>query len=237
MRLLPAMLAGLALAAPLAAHAQGPEQLDQIEPGAGEWQAEYFAALGRGGDGSHAFEAMLGVGERFAIGVEVEARYAHGAIAFETIGPKLLYRFTGEDAPVGVGLQLQVGFDRDAAPVEAEARLIVAAQSEAWWAQGNVMLRRSSDAGAAAGSLAYAASLQHRLGRSAWLGLEASGQSAPLWRDPGATDEHGRFAGPSLTFDWEPARGPGIELGLAWLRRIGGDGPADSARFFVQLTF
>ena len=49
--------------------------------------------------------------------------------------------------------------------------------------------------------------------------------------------ERGIAAGPSLTFDFEPAPDREIELGLAYFRRIAGEGPRDSGRVFVQLSF
>lgn len=179
---------------------------------------------------------MFGVGGRLALGVEIEAEYEDGDLALGTVGAKALYRFTSDEAPVAVGLLLQVGVDSELALAEAEARLIVTLRSQAWWAQGNVMVRRSADAGAATVDLAYAASLQHSLGGFAWLGIEASGQPASVWRDPGARGEDGHFAGPSLTLAWDPS-GREIEIGLAYLRRLDGEGPTDSGRLFVQLGF
>lgn len=238
MRLVAAILAGLLLGAPTAILAQGPEQLDQLEPGAGEWQAEYFATHGSGDAGEHALEILYGVGGPRAVGAEVEAEYEGGRLRLETIGVKALYRFTGDDAPVGVGLQLGLGVDGQAALSEIEARLIVEARGESWWAQTNVVLRREGRGDEAEASLAYAASLQHALGEMAWLGIEASGRSAPIWRASGeAQAARGHLGGPSLTFDLEPAPGREIEIGLAYFRRIAGDGPRDSGRLFLQLSF
>lgn len=230
-------LAGLLLGAPAAAPAQGPEQLDQLEPGAGEWQAEYFATIGPGGDGEHAIEAMVGIGDRLSLGIEIEAEREGRALAFETIGVKALYRFTDERAPVAVGLQLQLGFDDRARLVEGEARLIAEARPGAWWVQANAMLRRSGGEDPTATRLAYALSLQRAATRFAWLGIEASGQSAPLSAAGGASAGHGQFAGPSLTLEWEPSDTFEVEVGLAYLRRIAGDGPAGAGRLFVQMSF
>lgn len=224
-------------AAPAAAAAQGPEQLDQLEPGKGEWQAEYFATIGRRGRGEHAIEAMWGISDRLAVGFELEAEYEDGAFAFETLGPKLLYRVTRDGAPVAIGVQLQLGFDADARLAETEARLIVEAQGNVWWAQGNLMLRRSRDDRRVETRLAYAWSLQHAVADVAWLGLEASGQSAPLWGDAGSAEEHGHFAGPSLTFEWEPSSGHELEIGFAYLHRIAGEGAGSTGRMFAQLSF
>jgi hypothetical protein len=230
------LLLGVLLASPAAA-ADGPEQLDQLEPGAGEWQAEYFAGIGRDGDGGHAIEAMLGLSDRVALGFEIETELADGRLAFETFGPKLLYRLTDREAPVAMGLQLQLGFDEHARLAEAEARVIVEAESDSWWAQGNFMARRRSDGRDAASSLAYAGSLQHAVGEFAWFGIEASGQSAPLSGEAAAADERGHFAGPSLTLEWKHAADRELEVGIAYLHRLGGEGAGGSARLFVQFTF
>lgn len=241
MRLAAAILTGLLLGAPAAVLAQGAEQLDQLEPGPGEWQAEYFATHGSGDAGGHALEILYGLAGPLAVGVEVEAEYEGGGLRLETIGVKALYRFTADDAPVGIGVQLGVGVDGHAALAEIEARLIVEARGESWWAQANVMLRREGRGEEAEAGLAYAASLQHALGDIAWLGIEASGRSAPIWRHAaagaGTEAAPGHRAGPSLTFDLEPAPGREIELGLAYFRRIAGEGPRDSGRLFVQLSF
>jgi hypothetical protein len=238
MRLPLAALAGLAIAImPAAAYAEGPEQLDQLEPGAGEWQTEYFGLFGKGGEREHALEAMYGVSDRLAVGLEAEGEVSDGDFAFETLGVKALYRFTDPEAPIGVGLQVQLGFDDEAKLAEAEARLIAEAHKDDWWAQANAMLRRTTEDGASSTGLAYGWSLQHTVADVAWFGLEGSGQSAPLSQDAGASAEHGHFAGPSLTFDLQPSEGTEIEIGFAYLRRLGGDGPSHTGRLFIQLSF
>lgn len=236
MRAFPALAACLLGAVPAAA-AQGPEQLDQLEPGAAEVQAEYFATIGPGGEGEHAIEALFGVTDRLAVGFEVETEVEDGRLTFETFGPKALYRFTNDDAPLAMGIQVQLGFDAHARLTEAEARLIMAAENESWWAQGNLMLRRLTDGQGAATRLAWAGSLQHRVTNFAWFGIEASGRSAPLWGGDPAMNEHGHFAGPSLTLEWEPSAGHELEIGIAWFRRIDGEGPRGTGRMFAQFTF
>jgi hypothetical protein len=230
-------LAAACLLSASPAAAQGPEQLDQLEPGAGEWQAEYFATLGPDGEGEHAIEGMFGVTGRLAVGFEIEAERGTDSLAFEAIGVKALYRFTDAQAPVAVGLQVQLGFDDRARLVEGEARLIAEAKPGAWWVQANAMLRRSGGEAPAATRLAYALSLQRAVTSFAWLGVEASGQSGSLAADPGAAADHGQFAGPSLTLEWEPSDTVEVEIGLAYLHRVAGEGPAGAARFFVQLSF
>lgn len=237
MRIAATIMAALAWAAATSAIAQGPEQIDQVEPGRGEWQAEYSGTFGAGGEREHSVEAMFGLTDRLAVGVELEAAYSDGDIAFDTFGVKALYRLTGDDAPVALGVQVQFAFDDRAGLAEAEARLIAAIERGGWWAQGNVMLRRSNEDGEAAARPAYAWSLQYELGEAVWVGIEGSGQLAPLWADAGAGADEGHFAGPSLTFERRPAAGAEIEIGLAWFRRIGGGGPRDSGRVFVQASF
>jgi len=215
------------------AAAQAPEQIDQLEPRAGEWQAEYFGTFGPGGEREHALEAMFGLSGNFALGVELEGEYSGGRLAFDTLGVKALYRLTGEASPVGLGLQVQLAFDERTRLAQSEVRLIAEVESEAWWAQGNFMLRRSRPDGETAITPAYALSLQHALGNHAWFGLEGSGQLSPLSGD-GAS---GHFIGPSLTVEWQAGPGAEIELGLALLRRVGGEGPGTTGRVFVQTTF
>jgi hypothetical protein len=228
-----APLAALLLAFSAAAAAQGPEQIDQLEPGAGEWQAEYFGIFGPGGQREHALEAMAGLSERVALGIEAQAEYSDGTLVFDTVGVKGLYRISGEASPVGLGLQVQLDFDDRAALVQTEVRLIAEMESGAWWAQGNVMLRLLRDQGATAIGPAYAMSLQHKLGAHAWLGVEGSGQFEPLSGDTTAA----HFLGPSLTCQWRVSPHAQIELGFALFRRIGGQGPHNSGRVFVQTTF
>jgi hypothetical protein len=173
---------------------------------------------------------MFGAGDRLALGVELEGEVDNG-LDVEELSVKALYRLTREEAPVALGLQVQLGFDRHAVLGEAEARLIAEHEGEAWWAQGNFMLRSSIGEDEGGKSLAYGLSLQRSLAGVAWLGIEASGEAAD------EADEQGHFAGPSLTFEAEPGLDREIEIGLAWLHRIGGAGPKASGRLFVQLTF
>jgi len=237
MRLPAIILAALAFAIPALASAQSPEQLDQLEPGAGAWQAEYFGTFGPGGAREHALEAMFGLNDRLAVGVELEVEYENGGLAFDTLGVKALYRLTGDEAPVALGAQVQLDFDDRAVLAQAETRLIAEVETEAWWGQANVMLRRSRDEGETATGFAYAWSLQHKMGSFAWLGIEGSGQSAALWRSDGASASPAHFTGPSLTIEWQPAGAPEIEVGFAYFRRVGGVGPRDSGRVFIQTTF
>ena len=227
--------AGLVLAFPASAFAQGPEQIDQLEPGQGEWQAEIFGTFGSGGEREQVLEAMFGVSERLAVGVELEAEYSVGHLALDTVGLKALYRVTADNAPVGLGVQIQVGFDGHAALAEAEVRLIAEAKSEIWWAQGNAMLRHSNAGRERSFGLGYAWSLQYGMTDHVWVGFEGSGQSEPF--SLSEVRNAGHLIGPSVTFEWRPADGHEIEAGMAFFRRIGGVGSNSSARLFIQLSF
>jgi hypothetical protein len=229
-------LSGIAAFSSVPAFAQEPEQVEQLEPGAGEWQAQYFGTFGKSDGRGHAIEAMLGISARLAVGIELEAQAADSGLSFESFGPKLLYKFTAEDAPVGIGVQLQVGVSERASLEEAEARLIAERKDKRWWSQINGMIRRSGGDGEEGTVLAYAWSLQHALGGISWLGVEASGVS-PVGSDSGGASEGGHFIGPSLTCEIETAPGREVEVGVAALRRISGDGSRNALRLFVQFGF
>jgi hypothetical protein len=215
---------------------QEPEQVEQLEPRAGEWQAQYFGTFGQSDGHGHAIEAMVGISARLAVGIELEAETEERCLSLESFGPKLLYRITGEDAPVGIGLQVQVGISERALPKEAEVRLIAERKDQRWWSQFNSMIRRSGVDGHASTRVAYAWSLQHGLGQLSWLGVEASG-ALPAGGDGSAAFEGGHFIGPSLTFEIEPAPEREVEVGVAALRRIGGGGSRNALRLFVQFCF
>jgi len=95
----------LVTAAVAAAAAQGPEQVDQLEPGAGDPQAEYSATAGRDGGGRACGRGGVRLVRRLALGFEVEADYEGSRLAFETLGPELLYRITRDDAPVAMAFR------------------------------------------------------------------------------------------------------------------------------------
>jgi opacity protein-like surface antigen len=214
--------------ASVAASAQVPEQLDQLELDSGEWQAEYFGTFRRGDGQDHALELIAGVSDRLAIGFELEGQAEGRAIRIENIGPKIQYRFTSRDAPVGVGLQIQAGFSSGALLTEVEARLIVEGRSAHWWGQADAILRRSAEKRDVAVASAYAWSLQYGLGRSVWLGMEGSGKLA----GPG---DAAHFIGPSVTFEINPASRYEIEVGLASLVTMQGTGSPAMLRIYVQL--
>lgn len=214
--------------------ARQPEQIEQIEPRKGEWQAQYFGTFGRGDDHGQAIEGMFGASDKVAIGVELEAERGADGLSFESIGPKLLYRITGDDAPVELGVQVQASLGKRVTVEEAELRLIAERKDERWWSQLNGMIRRSNSDGQETAGLAYAWSIQRQVGGIGWLGLEGSG-GADVGKG-GEHSDHGHFIGPSLTLEFEAAREHEIELGIAALHRISGDGSKATIRLFAQVT-
>ena len=218
------------------AFAEGPEQLEQLEPGKGEWQVEYFGLFGDGADErEHSFQMMAGVTDRLALGVEIESSWAGSALKIESFVPTALYRFSDAvEDPVGIGLEIQAGIDRHGDFAGAEARLIAEKRSSAWWIQADLILRHSRDEGSSSNSVAYAWALNRAVTDRLWFGVEGSGQAARL---NGSVPAHEHFLGPSLT--WEVGLGGEreAEIGIAYLRRLGSEGPPDTARFFIQLGF
>jgi len=217
------------------AHAEGPEQLEQLEPGRGAWQAELFGTYGR--QQTQVAGALYGVSDRLALGVEAEAARADGPLRLDTLGLAALLRLRDPEArPIGVGVALQAAFGRGARLAEVEGRVIVEHRSGRWWLQGDVIARHAREPEASGTGIAYAGSAQHALGHSFWLGLEASGQLARIAGDPALAPAGQHYLGPSLTMERSAGRG-GIEIGLAYLYRIAGRGPGPAPRVFVQLTF
>ncbi|EIZ81364.1 hypothetical protein WSK_0071 [Novosphingobium sp. Rr 2-17] len=227
----------LAAASPgLAQEAQeGPEQIEQIEPGSGEWQAEYYGAFG--GAGNQSAQLLVGLSGRLMLGAEAEFQGPRDRLLFDSFGPLLLYRAIDPDQhPVGLGLELQASLGRDGAFEGVDARVIVERRAADWWLQGNLILRNAREDGSDGTSLAYAASVQRSLAGETWLGVEVSGQ---LKRLAGATElaPQGRhYAGPSLSAE-VPIGGNPVELGLAWLQRLCGDGAGSGPRIFAQFSF
>ncbi|MBC9033716.1 hypothetical protein IAG41_15075 [Sphingomonas sp. JC676] len=220
------------------AWAQGPEQLEQLEPGKGEWQVEYFGLFGGGGDErEHSLQVMAGVTDRLALGAELESSWAAGSLMMEGIAPTALYKFSDPDAPVGVGLEIQFGLDRYAFLTGAEARLIVEKRARAWWGQADLILRSARDDGASATSIAYGWALDRAVTDRLWLGLEGSGQTVRLGGRAALAPAGEHFLGPALTYQLGLSAKGDAEIGIAYLRRVAGAGPTGTARFFVQLGF
>jgi hypothetical protein len=205
------------------------EELDQVEPGKGEWQAETLGSYG--GTDDHQIEIIAGLTDRLVLGMqaEFEGRRLDGW------GPVALYRFTDpEKDPVGLGIETQIEIDRGGRLGEAELRGIVDRRAPNWWVQANLMLRYQRDDGARGTNVAYATSVQHALGDKAWLGIEASGRAVRLGGNPETAPQGEHYAGPSLTIELGDDT---VELGAAWLQRLAGEGPKSEPRMFVQFTF
>ena len=209
------------------AFAQAPEQLEQLEPESGEWQFEYYGLVADDGEDEHSLQALYGVSDRLALGVEVEAAWSGGELEFEGIAPTALLFFSDpEEDAVGIGVEGQAEFDGDFDLASLEARLILEKRTSRWWLQGNAMLRHERESGGWETGLAYGWAVSRSLADGVWLGLEGSGQA----------DEGGQFAGPALTFEHDLPGGSEIEIGLAYQRRLAGEGARNSARLFVQFN-
>lgn len=119
-----AMLPTALMSASLVLAQEGPEQLEQIEPANGEWQAEYYGSFGGAGDQS--VELLAGVSDELVLGVEVEFEGPRGGLRFDTISPVLLYRAVDpDDHAVGLGVELQTAIGRNGSFKGGEARFIV----------------------------------------------------------------------------------------------------------------
>jgi hypothetical protein len=229
--LLPAMLAA---ASPALAQ-DGPEQLEQIEPGKGEWQAEYYGAFG--GADSQSAELLVGVSGRLVIGVEVEFENPGDRLRFDSVAPVVLYRAINPDEhPVGLGVEFRASIGSDGDFNGVEARAILERRAKDWWLQGDLILRETYEDGSHGTCLAYAASVQRSLGVRMWLGIEASGQAARLGGAARLAPQGRNYAGPSLTAE-VPIGANEVELGLAWLQRLTGKEAGSGPRIFAQVTF
>lgn len=207
--------------------AQAPEQLEQLEPDGGQWQFEYYGLAARGAEDQHSLQALYGISDRLALGVEVEAAWSDEELELEGIAPTALYFFSHpEEDAIGIGVEGQAELDSDFDLASLEARLILEKRTPGWWLQGNAMLRHEREGGDWQTGLAYGWAVSRALGEGVWLGLEGSGQAR----------DGGQFAGPALTFEHEVAGGSEIEIGIAYQRRLAGEGARDSARLFLQFN-
>jgi hypothetical protein len=234
-----ALLLAFAVAPMAPAYAEAPEQLDQLEPEGGEWQAEYYGQFGStdGNERQHSLEIYYGVSDSLAIGVEVEAEAEDGDFGFGEAGISALYKFNDpEEAPLGLGVLLSARLDDEATLSEAEARFIAEKKSDTWWGQANVMLRHVNEDDEKGELLAYGWNLSHSVTDQFWLGVEGSGQIAKLGGfDLGFDKAH--FIGPAAMLELEVAEDKEVEIGFAWFRRLSDESPRNTARFFVQFDF
>jgi hypothetical protein len=239
----PVQLCGFALgclislfAATAPARAEGPEQLEQLEPEGGEWQAEYSSLIGARSEDEHSLQILFGVSDHWAIGVEAEAEWSAGRLSFEGVSPTILYRFSDPSKGIGIGIGAQIELDNDLAMALAEARLILEKKTERWWGQGNLVARHVREDGESGAALAYAWGLSRSIGQDLWIGAEGSGWGGRLSASALAIPKGGHFVGPALSVEREIG-GSEVEIGVAWQHRIAGQGPPDAARVTVQLDF
>jgi hypothetical protein len=224
------------LFAAVPAAAQSVEQLDQLEPGAGEVQAEYFGAWG--GEGEQVIELLAGVTDRLALGVEAEFEGPEDGLEFEEFGFAALWRFADpEDGGIATGIMAEVGFDRSGDVAEISGRFIAENIGPRWWWQGNLIVRHAREDAERGTGLAYGASAQRSVGDEIWFGVEASGQLARLSGEDELAPAGNHWIGPSLTAEIEPSEDSEIELGVAWMFRVAGEGQPSGPRIFVQATF
>ena len=156
-------IAALLPLVPTPAPAQEPESLDQLEPGAGEVQAEWLGNLG--GEGEQGFELLFGLTDKLVIGAEMEFEGPRDGLVFEEVSAVVLYRFADpEEAPVGFGMMGEAALDRGGRLSGLEMRGIVEMQSPRWWLQGNAILRHAREDGEHGTGIAYSASAQRDVG-------------------------------------------------------------------------
>lgn len=227
------MGAGLLATTPQFAIAQ--ESLDQLEPGKGEWQVEWLGDFGGGGE--QGFELLAGVTDNLVIGAEAEFEGPRDRLLFEEASAIMMWRFANpENVPVGLGVMAELAMDRGGRFSGLEARAIVEVQNEQWWLQGNAILRHAREGGRRGTGVAYSASVQRSVA-GLWLGIEASGQAARLSGDEELSPQGDHYAGPSVTLERDVGEKSEVEVGLAWLQRIEGNGAPSGPRVFVQFTF
>lgn len=216
-----------------------PEELEQLEPGAGAVQLEYQGLFGptAGNAGRpHSLGFSYGVSDRLALGAELAGTRNGGDLDIDEIELSAQYRFAlaSPDTP-GLGLKLSAALDTGGDLSEVEARLIAEQVGPRWWLQANAIVAHEREDGAPATSIAYGANASRSVAPDTWVGIEASGAVA---RIAGRGEfSRGHFLGPSATVEVEFDDGPELEFGLVYSRRVAGDGPTDSLRVFAQLEF
>ena len=201
----------------------GPEQLEQLEPEGGEWQIEYSSLIGIEAEDEHSLQVLLGISDHWAIGVEAEAEWSAGDLAFEGVSPTVLYRFSDSSEAIGIGVGVQIELDGDLKMASAEARLILEKKTDVWWGQGNLIARRVREDGESGTALAYAWGVSRSAGKDVWIGAEGSGWGGRLSGSASAIPRGGHYIGPSLSLEREIG-GAEVEVGIGWHHRIAGEG-------------
>lgn len=221
------------------ATAQAPEELEQLEPGAGKVQLESQSVFdtGRGGErGRQSFGIAQGFSDRLVIGAQVAGERAGIGIGIEEFELSVVYRLVPPGSAVGLAIGLAGAMTRSGKFDGTELRLLANYRGEHWLVQGNVMLRRvradDDDAGGFSTRLAGVANLSRDVGQGIALGLEGSGGLGLVPHRRG--ERGGWFLGPAATIEFEQD-GREVELGVVGSARISGAGPANSLRVFVQL--
>lgn len=222
------LMAGLSFLGVPSAHAQI-EDLEQVEPGAGEWQAQY-TLVRSGGDG-HAFELARGLSDLLIVGGEVDL----DGREFDSAAAKLLLRFSDpEKGAAGLSMEFSAGVDRDGQLDVLEARAIVDRRRPRWWVMANIALRNAGDRGARGTGIAYAMSALRSVGKNVWLGGEVSGRLARIAGTASGAPAPQHYIGPSSSF---AIAGTPVEIGAAWLWRFAGRGSPSGPRIFAQVSF
>lgn len=234
----------LGCAAP--AYASGPEQVEQLKPGRGEWLLEYYGQFGESSrEGrEHSGTLFYGITDGLALGGELQTSYVGGpetedGLRFDFDSVVALLRFSDPERDrVGAGLWLQAGLDSDGELARLEARFILEKQTEAWRARVNAVLRRINDEDEEGAYAAYAAVAQHAVTDRLWLGIEGSGQAFRIAGFEAVPFAEGHYLGPALDFEFDFAGGTRLDVGLAYFRRIdGGNELRDTVRISLQLTY
>lgn len=222
-----------------AAAAQGPQELEQLEPGRNKLQLEYqglFRPLDDDAGSAHSVGASYRVSDRLALGLELEGVRSGARLNLETFALSALYRLTApDDDSLGLGIKLSAGSDFGGKFTESEFRFIAERIGSGWWLQGNLMAQHESEDGYSTTSLTYVANASHTVASNVWLGLEASGD---LTRVAGNGEfAKGQFIGPSACVEVEFGEDRELEIGVVYSARVAGQGPANSLRMFAQLEF
>ena len=213
-----------------AANAEAPHQFYDAGPAQGASEIEYNGRLRFGTADSHNVEVLHGFSQRLALGFELEGESARGGFEVEEAAVTAIVRLTPDGSDLSVALLGQAGVELghgDGRPLET--RLIVGREDEAWRALANLIVRRTGPRSALAdgSSLGYAVTIDHKLSRTAWVGIESSGDAARLggYR---ASFETAHYAGPRISAVWDVTAGREIEFSASYLIRLAG-GPPDSA--------